>query len=224
LSNTYGLASREMSLVAVVKRAGDRPGELPETRVVRLGMPEDTAFAAYFAASQGPGMFTRMMGPAAPPVGAPMMHSMLVAPSAMPPSPAEARGGPMEARGIAKKLGRVRKALFSQPEASSAVPEPPSTIEDELMELAAMLEPDGGMPGRDSSTRAARSAAAVFAFAAAGHTLTGGAFRSHVARLIEFLKSVTGLPASEQKLVDQAIEASATGRAPTGDWLRKARH
>ena len=48
LSQTYGLASREMSLVAVVTRAGDRPGELPETRVVPVGMAQDTAFGAYF--------------------------------------------------------------------------------------------------------------------------------------------------------------------------------
>jgi len=34
LSTKYGLASREMALVAVARRAGDRPGELPETQVV----------------------------------------------------------------------------------------------------------------------------------------------------------------------------------------------
>lgn len=39
LSETYGLASREMALVAVVKRARDSAGELPETRVVPVGMP-----------------------------------------------------------------------------------------------------------------------------------------------------------------------------------------
>src|SRR6185369_3435740 len=33
LSRQYGLASREMSLVAVVARTGDRAGDLPETRV-----------------------------------------------------------------------------------------------------------------------------------------------------------------------------------------------
>ncbi len=52
LSTTYGLASREMSLVAVVKRAGDRPGEVPETRVVPVGMPQDVAFGAYFGGDQ----------------------------------------------------------------------------------------------------------------------------------------------------------------------------
>jgi Ca-activated chloride channel family protein len=63
LSQTYGLASREMSLVAVVKRAGDRPGQLPETRVVSVGMPQDTRFAAYFHAPVS-------LAPYVPPPGA----------------------------------------------------------------------------------------------------------------------------------------------------------
>lgn len=49
LSQKYGLASREMSLVAVVTRPGDRPGELPETQVVPIGMAQDMDFGAYFA-------------------------------------------------------------------------------------------------------------------------------------------------------------------------------
>lgn len=59
LSETYGLASREMSLVAVVERAGDRAGELPETRVVPVGMPQGTPFQAYFGGS------TTLCGPLA---------------------------------------------------------------------------------------------------------------------------------------------------------------
>jgi len=50
LSETYGLASREMALVAVVERPGDQPGELPKTTVVPVGMPEDVEFDSYFAA------------------------------------------------------------------------------------------------------------------------------------------------------------------------------
>ncbi len=61
LSETYGLASREMSLVCVVNRVGDRPGQLPETRVVPLGMPQDTAFNAYFGAPQA-GQATQFFG------------------------------------------------------------------------------------------------------------------------------------------------------------------
>jgi hypothetical protein len=49
LSQKYLLASREMSLVAVVTRPGDRPGELPETQVVPIGMAQDMDFGAYFA-------------------------------------------------------------------------------------------------------------------------------------------------------------------------------
>ena len=49
LSETYGLASREMSLVAVVKRADDKTGDLPLTRVVPVGMPQDMPFGAIFA-------------------------------------------------------------------------------------------------------------------------------------------------------------------------------
>lgn len=50
LSEIYGLASREMALVAVVERPGDQPGELPKTTVVPVGMPEDVEFDSYFAA------------------------------------------------------------------------------------------------------------------------------------------------------------------------------
>ncbi|MCS7182510.1 MAG: VIT and VWA domain-containing protein [Thermoanaerobaculum sp.] len=48
LSRRYGLASRVMALVGVVERAGDRPGEVPAVRIVPVGMPQDTAFSAYF--------------------------------------------------------------------------------------------------------------------------------------------------------------------------------
>lgn len=48
LSAKYGLASRAMSLVAVVKRRGDVAGNVPKTLIVPVGMPQDTVFGAYF--------------------------------------------------------------------------------------------------------------------------------------------------------------------------------
>src|SRR5437667_1463412 len=51
LSVKFGLASRAMSLVAVVERAGDHPGDIPQTQVVPVGMPQDMAFGAYFDAA-----------------------------------------------------------------------------------------------------------------------------------------------------------------------------
>ncbi len=48
LSKGYGLASSEMSLVAVVERTSDEPGELPKTKIVPVGMPQGTEFRSYF--------------------------------------------------------------------------------------------------------------------------------------------------------------------------------
>ncbi len=49
VSLDYGLVSRAAALVAVIERPGDEAGLPPETRVVPVGMPEDTAFESYFA-------------------------------------------------------------------------------------------------------------------------------------------------------------------------------
>lgn len=49
MSERYGLTSSEMSLVAVVERADDQPGSVPKTKVVPVGMPQDTNFSSYFA-------------------------------------------------------------------------------------------------------------------------------------------------------------------------------
>lgn len=48
LGQTYGLANRQLSLVAVVERAGDKAGQLPATSIVPVGMPQDTGFDSYF--------------------------------------------------------------------------------------------------------------------------------------------------------------------------------
>lgn len=61
LAEEYGLANPGMSLVAVVERRGDQPGDVPVTRVVPVGMPQDTEFGAYFGGVSrrplpGPGM------------------------------------------------------------------------------------------------------------------------------------------------------------------------
>ena len=196
LSNMYGLASREMSLVAVVKRQGDRPGQLPETRVVPVGMPQDTSFTAYF---QKP-LASRIVpiGAASPPVNRPVEASMLMA------------------------------TLFSQaPLERPAVPTSGFSEsrpgDPGLIDLAAMLEPDGGMPGNSVAVRAARSVAAVFAFAAEGHTVSRGVFRLHVKRLVGFLQSLRVESDVEGRLIGRAVEAAASGKSPAGAWLALAR-
>jgi len=90
------------------------------------------------------------------------------------------------------------------------------------VDLAAMLEPDGGMPGKSPEVRVSRTSAAIFAFVAQGHTLTAGAFRVHVARLVAFLKSVNVATDKEKRLIEEALDAARTGKAPAGDWLARA--
>ena len=48
VSQRYGLASSEMSLVAVVNREDDQAVDLPKTKIIPVGMPRFTRFDAYF--------------------------------------------------------------------------------------------------------------------------------------------------------------------------------
>jgi Ca-activated chloride channel family protein len=197
LSKMYGLASREMSLVAVVRRLGDRPGELPETRVVPVGMPEDTSFKAYF---RGPADQIHLSAHWAAPFSASMVPDApcKAAPPQFSPAP-----------------------LYSlRPRASTA---DITASNADLVDLAAMLEPDGGMPGDNLGARAGRTIAAVLAFVAGGHTLTMGAFRLHVTRLAGFLKSLSLASESEARLIERVVDAASDGNAPPGPWLALAR-
>jgi len=214
LSRTYGLASREMSLVAVVTRPGDRPDQLPETRVVPVGMPQDTAFGAYF----GSRMRTSLAL-----FGAPMSQPI------PPPVPTVAAMGQLEARaplaarsapGLFEKLFSRRKTAV---EASHGIPRPAETAEDILLDLASRMDSDGGMPGKDTDARAGAAVIALLAFVSLGHTLTDGAFRTHVARLVSFLSALIGVSSGRQQIVAAVLELVRNGETPSGDWLALAR-
>ena len=84
------------------------------------------------------------------------------------------------------------------------------------------MESDGGMPGKDREERALATAVAVLAFLSKGYSPASGAFRSHVSRLVRFLKSLTGLSSRRQQVVDAVIELAQKGTAPAGEWLRLA--
>ena len=176
-----------MSLVAVVKRAGYRPGELPETQVVPVGMAQDVDFDSYFSR---PALFRR---PATPGVEA-----------------------------FSDVFSRVPRIDFSFSLSAPLDSLGSAFAKDDLIALCASLEPDGGMPGDTPEDRAASSIAALFAFLDHDHTSTSGAFREHVARLIKFLESVTGLRPDLQKLVGTALAWVRKGKAPAGDWVAMA--
>jgi Ca-activated chloride channel homolog len=210
LSQTYGLASREMSLVAVVKRAGDSPGQLPETRVVPVGMPQDTHFGAYFHTPvTTASAFFGAMG-ATP-------SAMMAPASPVPPVPSGSGGF---------LFGKVRVGA-QKPRRIPPIPPEPSqaspSSDDALLELAATLDSDGGMPGSSLEVRASASVVALMAFVANGHTPSAGAFRSHVARLVQFLESLTALDPDKRKLVERALTVTRNGPVPPGDWLRMSK-
>src|ERR1017187_166915 len=186
-----------MSLVAVVKRSGDRPGQLPKTRVVPVGMPQDTRFGAYF---QTP---ATMAAPSAPPSG--MMTPSMVA------------SAPMEAVSGHKTFSFGFLSLAKAAAAPRSSPPPPSA-EDLLLAVASAMDSDGGMPGRTPEARASASVVALLAFLEHGHTPSSGAFRSHVARLVSFLESLAGLDTGKRRLVDLALAAARKGQAPAGHW------
>jgi Ca-activated chloride channel family protein len=186
LSETYGLASREMALVAVVHRKGDRPGDLPETRVVPVGLAQDVSADAYFPQ--------------------PMRAAILAA------APRARHALGLSASRLMEFTGLQMAQAGSMKPAES----------DPLVELAAMLEPDGGMPGSSDSERTVRSIAALLAFLHAGHTATSGAFRLHVARLVAFLRALHPTSDKERLVIEKALAAAAAGRGPRGHWLRLA--
>jgi hypothetical protein len=198
LSEKYGLASREMLLVAVVKREGDRPGDLPEMRIVPVGMPQDTQFGAYFGVQRALNTKPILQTSSS----AASSDSLL----------AMARFSPLTA--LPSRMGRVRKTL-------DKVVSDAEITADQLFDLASRIEPDGGMWGKDPEARAAATIAALFAFLSQGHTLSAGVFRSHVARLLSFLKTLN-LSGKRQDLIARAIQRTEAGTAPAGDWVTTA--
>jgi hypothetical protein len=207
LSRTYGLASREMALVCVVKRAGDQPGQLPETRVVSVGMPQDTHFGAYFA------NYLRESFD----FGSLLCQS----PSSVAPT-LQARGASVGAE-VLLPITASFKSLFSQGSAQTkAASSQPPAADDVLLDLASRIDSDGGMPGRDNDFRAIATIVALLAFLSQGHTARDGVFRSHVARLMSFLGSCTGLSAEHRRIVAAVMERARKGRPPAGDWIALA--
>jgi len=95
------------------------------------------------------------------------------------------------------------------------------SVEDLLVQLAARIEPDGGMPGADDEERWFATAIVLLCLLEAGHTARQGAFRAHFARLFEFLKAAPSSQSDEPK--SRVIEKLESGRAVPGDWTSLAR-
>jgi Ca-activated chloride channel family protein len=171
LGEKYGLANREMSLVAVVKREGDTEDGVPKTIVAPVGMPQDTPFSSYFLGAKGAvrgattGVFALMGRPD-------FLRDMAPAGSAV-------------TLGKASFAKRLKETFHWSGEQSKKI----ETEEDLLMGLAALLESDGGMPGHTEEERVANSLAALLFFRQTGNTRASGPLRAHAERLSGFLES-----------------------------------
>ena len=206
LSLEYGLASSQVSLVAVVKRSGDVKDQIPSTRVVAVGTPAEMEFTSVFAACAGPRAIMAMPHPAM--AGSAFLRSI----QASVDTSAEL-GHP--SRSI--KLGGLRERLFGRAEAA---PVEAQSADDLLVSLSGMLEPDGGMPGEKPELRIATSLAALLFFYEHGNTATSGTFRMHVEKLIEFLSPhrLKTLEAKRESAAVRVLELTRIGRPVPGSW------
>jgi hypothetical protein len=204
LSQRFLLASRRMALVAVVERSGDRPGVIPKTRIVPVGMPEDVEFGAYFGVLPCASM--RSLA-AMPVTGArPVVFGLFDRAKAAPMPPASAVWDP-------ERAAASGRATFDMTVAREEV--------DLLLELVCRLEPDGGMPGRDDEERLIHSLVVLLALLAEGNSATSGAFRAHVSRLVSYLQTANW--GRHAALAGKVVDAATRGRGLSGNWWPHAR-
>jgi Ca-activated chloride channel family protein len=92
-------------------------------------------------------------------------------------------------------------------------------LEDELVSLAAAIEPDGGLPGATEEERLLATLLALLRFLGAGWTAGSAAFGLHVDRLVAFLEAHSSVLADERRqLVEAVVELARAGESLPGDW------
>lgn len=229
LAEEYGLANPAMSLVAVVKRKGDRPGQVPVTQIVPVGIPQDTGYDAYFAPSRVHGLRAGLM-PAAPP---------FVCNEALP----EKRGfslDRMECRSLPKNLSM--RAMRKSRHASSAREDSFEKIMTEmgdfdlLMELAASLQADGGLGGASFQERIVRTLVALLALLEYSEKDRAGGdgevfrletaiFAPHIQRMRHFLQANATAPLDGVCIttVHDVMAEIDRGRIPQGNWREQCK-
>jgi Ca-activated chloride channel family protein len=200
LGREYGLANRSLALVAVVTRAGDRAGVVPQTKIVPVGMPDGTSFDAYFGHQPSPmvtkfcmkpssgTMFSRKLAMAAPPVSC-----------CREPDQNDVDEDILHGR--ANDLRRDREGL--------------------LVELTGRIQSDGGMPGADTQDRIVASALVLLALLEAAASGQERIFSAHISRMIRFLGSqVSRVPTEEmESTICRLLERAEHLKMTPGAWL-----
>ena len=211
LSKQYGLASRAMALVAVIKRPGDRPDEVPKTQVVPVGMPEDTAFESYFRSSVD---FLAEASESSCSASPPLFFL-----SSSPLDVSDVSSSQSVWMSAWMPFNRSLNQLVG---AGSQDRMEEEDISDEalLVELAGRIEPDGGMPGKNEEQRWWTTAAVLCYFLSLGHTPQHGAFRRHVERMLQYLTASPVVATDEQ--AGDLLHRLQQGDVPSGAWRQLA--
>jgi hypothetical protein len=175
-----------MALVAVVERAGDREGELPTTRIIPVGMPQDTDSESYFGLS--------------PKICYEQRSSLVenfVSCCTMSPESYERRSLKEDSALSLPTFLRQRRSSRKSSKHTPAVSAPPVVVVenysdvalDRMFELSGSLEADGGLPGDDMDTRIAHTLAALVAFLDYENHVREMGFAAHTKRMTEFLRA-----------------------------------
>jgi len=196
LSLECGLTCPLTALVAVVEREGDMPGDVPKTVVVPVGMPQDVMFRSYFDGSSVPFV---------------LAHAL--------PQPVDYESGLRCLRRFDHALLRPRttRERHPQPERDS--------VKNLLLELAGMLEPNGGLPGDTEEDRVIATVTLLLLFNAEGHTTQRGAFAPHVRRLVAYLEAadLSAFTEKQCNAIAGVLEAVMQGDGIAGNWRELAR-
>jgi len=218
ISTAYGLASRVMSLCAVVERLGDQAGEQPEQQVVPVGMPSDMtgqrdAGMVMCASMPSPNLYSSQPN---------VMFSM--------------DGG----RGLTRSFGSSLKSLRSRSVQVNSCVSPDSSADTMGFEAdytpetrtkggiimsdqswsflgeVTMLMADGGMPGADPNMRFVKTV--VLALALLKRDVDSGTamFSPHLKRMADYIESKA---AAGDDWLTQLVAMLRDGTVKVdGDW------
>jgi len=204
LSREYSLASRSMSLVAVVERTSDPAVEPPITQGVPVGLPQNMEME-----SIAPTVCYDMGLPAEP---SPIIAvSRVFSPLA-------------ELRRQRKRMPEHEDEFMCLMEGASFSEDAESPAFERLMELSIQMEPDGGMPGENPEERILHTLLALMAFLEHGHDLCSGTFRAHMVRMLEFLERElpAGLSGEKLETVQNVLTLIKRGKKIPGACLERA--
>lgn len=214
ISVDYGLASRVMSLCAVVKRVGDQAGVTPEQRIVPVGMPADMkdAHGVFQVSTAGAitqqGWVNGTVGAYAPPGvtlttagfrgGGPQSVNVYACSAGVSSAPDMAWGSPTRGMGIrrgARPSGIMLRDCSDSYDSSDdmidsmdvQVVNYTTPAFGDFLVILGTLQADGGVPGLDLADRVLKTALLAVELVNQAAATRTRIYESHVRRMVAFL-------------------------------------